>query len=79
MIDQALGGLPDHGGGKVRAMLARELPDAGIIHIGRTDADGFFTRTLVLTRDAAGPCLTPPPRPEAPVRRTRRKAPSPVS
>lgn len=79
VIDQALGGLQDRGGKQVLEMLERELPNAAIVHIGRTDADGFFKRTLALTRDAAGPCLAPPPMPEKPVRRIRKKAPAPVA
>lgn len=54
VIDQALGGLQERGSKQVLDAICAELPDAGIVNIGRTDAEGFFTRSLRLVRDPGG-------------------------
>ncbi|MEW5421156.1 ABC transporter ATP-binding protein/permease [Amorphus sp. 3PC139-8] len=55
VIDQALRGLEERGSKHILEALRNELPQTAIINIGRTDADGFFQRTLQLVRDPEGP------------------------
>ncbi|MGX1309320.1 putative ATP-binding cassette transporter [Amorphus suaedae] len=54
VIDQALGGLQERGSKQILDAIQSDLPDAGILNIGRTDAEGFFQRTLRLVHDPAG-------------------------
>lgn len=60
VIDQALRGLEERGSKHILETLQSELPRTAIINIGRTDADGFFQRTLRLVRDPEGPKFSPP-------------------
>jgi putative ATP-binding cassette transporter len=61
VIDQALGGLQERGSKQILDAIRADLPDTGILNIGRTDADGFFQRTLRLIRDPAGKHFTTSP------------------
>jgi len=59
VIDEALDALDDARNWIIR-LFKDELKDAGIINIGRPDADSdFFTRVLHLVNDPRGRCFLP--------------------
>jgi putative ATP-binding cassette transporter len=60
IIDGTLEALEDEQRVLVSEMLAKDLPQTGILYIGRAVAqDGFFTRLLHLVSDAEGLKLAP--------------------
>ncbi|MBV8275444.1 MAG: hypothetical protein JO170_09340, partial [Verrucomicrobia bacterium] len=60
VIDEALDALEDDARNRIIRLCKDELKDAGIINIGRPDADSdFFTRVLHLVNDPHGRCFLP--------------------
>jgi vitamin B12/bleomycin/antimicrobial peptide transport system ATP-binding/permease protein len=60
LIDEVLDSLDDAALDKVVDIFTKDLPHAGVIHIGRTDAHHFFTRVLHLVKDPTGIRLPSP-------------------
>ena len=60
VIDEALDALDDDARNRIIRLFKDQLKDAGIINIGRPDADSdFFTRVLHLVNDPRGRCFLP--------------------
>lgn len=75
LIDEVLDSVDDETHERIVAMLARDLKDTGIIHIGKAEAhDHVFKRVLHLVKDPETRCLPerkemPDIRPKTPVAR----------
>jgi vitamin B12/bleomycin/antimicrobial peptide transport system ATP-binding/permease protein len=60
VIDEVLDSLDDKALDRVVEIFTKQLPHCGVIHIGRTDANHFFSRVLHLVNDPTARKLMPP-------------------
>jgi putative ATP-binding cassette transporter len=60
LIDEVLDSLDDKSLDRVVEIFTQQLPHCGVIHIGRTDANHFFSRVLHLINDPTARKLRPP-------------------
>jgi putative ATP-binding cassette transporter len=65
LIDEVLDSLDDKTLDRVVEIFTQELPNCGVIHIGRSDAHQFFSRVLHLVNDSTAKKLIPPASPAA--------------
>jgi len=65
VIDEVLDSLDDKSLDRFVEIFTTQLPDCGVIHIGRTDAHKFFSRVLHLINDPTAKKLIPPASPAA--------------
>jgi putative ATP-binding cassette transporter len=65
VLNRALGAIDPVLRHRLASVLAKDLPDVGILYIGRiAGEEGFFGRVLKLVEDAGGPCFKPSASPE---------------
>jgi putative ATP-binding cassette transporter len=65
VLNRALGGIDPVLRHRLASVLAKDLPDVGILYIGNiASEEGFFGRVLKLIEDAGGPCFKPSASPE---------------
>jgi putative ATP-binding cassette transporter len=65
LIDEVLDSLDDKTLDRVVEIFTLQLPNCGVIHIGRSDAHQFFSRVLHLVNDSTAKKLIPPASPAA--------------
>jgi putative ATP-binding cassette transporter len=65
LIDEVLDSLDDKTLDRVVEIFTHELPNCGVIHIGRSDAHQFFSRVLHLVNDSTAKKLIHPASPAA--------------